>query len=107
MCLVPDKPQNLHLSDVKQDNATIQWSKPSRDEVRGVIEGYYMEVIDDTKNVIEREKLPITNVSMHTITFLLPNTSYTVHLAVQNQEKQGQFATLTFITTSLTPGKIP
>ncbi|XP_046839049.1 uncharacterized protein LOC124433295 [Xenia sp. Carnegie-2017] len=101
----PDKPQNLHLSDVKQDNATIQWSKPSRDEVRGVIEGYYMEVIDDTKNVIEREKLPITNVSMHTITFLLPNTSYTVHLAVQNQEKQGQFATLTFITTSLTPEK--
>ncbi|CAB3994627.1 G- coupled receptor 112 [Paramuricea clavata] len=96
---VPDPPANVRTGHVNADNATIEWDKPSKYQVRGVIKRYIIKGIDDDNgDEIANEVVVHVDATSYPIKHLLPNRNYTVRVAIENGRKQSSFSSVSFTT---------
>lgn len=96
--VVPDPPINVRTSQVNANNATIKWSAPSNNKIRGVIKRYAVKVIQDNGDEIENKF--VVDVTYCIVDYLLPNRNYNVSVAIENQRKQSLFSSVSFTTKS-------
>ena len=93
----------MRTGHVNADNAMIEWDKPSKDQVRGVIKRYIIKVIDDDNgDEIASEVVVHADATSYPIKHLLPDSNYTVRVAIENGRKQSSFSSVSFTTR---PGK--
>lgn len=78
-------------------NVTITWDAPSKDQIRGVLNGYVIKVNNSVRE-IRHEEIGIT--TNYIVKELAPKTNYTVEVALKNQRRQSPFRSVSFITQS-------
>ena len=107
--LVPDAPENVRIIQVNVNNATVTWNKPSKNQIRGVIKKYIVQVrmlkikqSDEDELIYEKEVVEVASTSCP-IFYLLPDKNYTVQVAIENEKNRGPFGYNSFTTP---PGKV-
>ena len=100
--LVPDPPQNVRISELRATSAIVTWDAPPNDQIRGVIKKYIVRSTDNN-GVIVYDGEPTINKTSCNISSLVPETNYSVKVAIENQRSKSVFSSIHFITR---PGMI-
>ena len=93
--LLPDQPTNLTVTNIKSRSAEIAWMDPVNTG-DGDLEGFWIKLI---KNGSLIQNIIINKVNQHTLSNLIPYTTYEISVAAGNKHGFGEETSTSFSTS--------